>query len=232
MAPVSGLGRGGRRRTRKVRTQMENRSAAAGRLPSGGRSLSEEVYRRLRADILHGALRPNSALVEVELADRLQVSRTPVRESLQRLAADGLIVSHRRRWIVYEHTKEEVVELYEVRAALESYAARLAATRASDDQIRAIADIRSRATAVELKNEDRVSANEQFHDLVIVAANNSRITDQLQRNRLYYFNTSVAALYTDQDRAKSAGQHGEIIDALQDGDADRAQECAREHVEF
>lgn len=83
--------------------------------------LADDVHRQLREDILLGWLRPRDHLVEVDLADRLQVSRTPVRESLQRLAADGLIVSHRRRWVVYEHTLAEIADIYEVRMALEGW---------------------------------------------------------------------------------------------------------------
>ena len=91
----------------------------AKRISEGGSdSLSEATYRRLRFDIVRGRLRPNERLIEAELADRLAVSRTPVRESLQRLAADGLVVSRRRGWVVYEHTPDEIREIYEIRSAL------------------------------------------------------------------------------------------------------------------
>ena len=74
----------------------------------GGPSLSEDVYWQLRKEIVRGDLRPNQPLAEIDIAERLRVSRTPVRESMQRLAADGLVVSRRRRWLVYEHTKAEI----------------------------------------------------------------------------------------------------------------------------
>lgn len=169
--------------------------------------------------------------MEAELAERLQVSRTPIRESLKRLEADRLIVSARRRWIVYEHTVDEIVELYEVRAALESWGARAAALRATPEQVQAIIEFRPQATAIELDVQDRMATNEKFHELVISAANNRRLTDLLHRNRLYYFNHRVAALYTYDEWAASAKQHADIIDAIVARNASEAGEKAREHAE-
>jgi len=74
-------------------------------------------------------------LIEAELAASLQVSRTPVRESLPRLAAEGLIVSRGRGWVVLEHSADEIREIYDVRAALEGYASLLAAERATPEQV-------------------------------------------------------------------------------------------------
>src|SRR5207344_499138 len=74
--------------------------------PDRASSLTGVVYERLRSEIVRGELRPNERLIEAEIADRLKVSRTPVRESLQRLAADGLVVSRRRGWVVYEHSMD------------------------------------------------------------------------------------------------------------------------------
>lgn len=197
-----------------------------------GDSLSHDVYQQLRQDIVHGVLRPNEALVESEIADRLGVSRTPVRESMQRLANDGLIVSKRRRWVVYEHSREEIAELYEIRAALEAHAARLAAVRLTDEGANQLREIRDLATGADLQGEARVEANEQFHDLVIRLAGNRRLESMIQNARLYHFNLRVAALYSTENLVESASQHGELIDALLDRDPDRAGTIARGHVEF
>src|SRR3978361_1268708 len=83
-----------------------------------------EGYEENRGAIVEGKIRPNERLIEADLAERLEVSRTPVRESMQRLAADGLVISRRRGWAVREHSPQEIQEIYEVRAALEGYAAR------------------------------------------------------------------------------------------------------------
>jgi len=194
--------------------------------------IADEVYRRLRHAIVRGTLRPNEPLVETELAERLQVSRTPVRESLHRLAADGLIESRRRRWLVYEHTAEEIRKIYEVRAALESHAARLACRRGTDEQLATVADARVELhTADGPASGDGVELNERFHDLIIDAAGNDRLAELIRSNRVYFFNYRIAAQYTSEDRAGYARQHHELIDAVTARDADRAERLAREHIE-
>lgn len=204
----------------------------SGALPRSNSNLSEDVYQQLRRDIVHGVLRPNEGLVEVEIAERLGVSRTPVRESMQRLADDGLIVSKRRRWVVYEHSPAEVAELYGVRAALESHAARLAAQTMSDEQRRALEEMREEVTSSKLEGLARVDVNEHFHDFVSQTSGNRRLATLIKRTRLYHFNTRVAALYTPDDLAVSAEQHGALIEALLEQDVEAAGRVAREHVEY
>ena len=100
---------------------------------SGPGARPREIYSRIRSAILRGELRPNEPLIEADLALSLGVSRTPIREGLQRLATDGLIVARRRGWAVRDHSEAEIRHIYEVRAALEGYAAWLAAERETPD---------------------------------------------------------------------------------------------------
>ncbi|GAA1655158.1 GntR family transcriptional regulator [Fodinicola feengrottensis] len=216
-----------------------------------GPNLSDEVYRRLRQQIVHGDLRPRESLSEVEIAERLDVSRTPVRESLQRLASEGLITSHRRRWVVYEHSKAEISEIYEVRAALESYAARLAAQRATDDELASVAALRGgqvfpgNTVAPGSKSVPggpvvrgsqspvtRVDFNAHLHDSIIGMSHNATLLRQARTSRLYFFNRTVAGLYTDADLAVSTEQHDTLIAAVCARSPDRAATAAREHIEF
>ncbi|MGY4652841.1 GntR family transcriptional regulator [Mycobacterium sp. URHB0021] len=187
-----------------------------------------DVYDQIRWDIVHGVLRPNEALVETDLAERLGVSRTPVRESLLRLAANGLIISRRRRWYVYEHTADEIKEIYEVRAANEGYAARLCCERASDEQLQAIALAH---TAVDRASaEERVSANDAFHDQINSACGNQRLIKLITENRLFHFNLRLAAAYTPEELDRSSQQHTELIAAVLARDGDRAEAVVRTHV--
>ncbi|AXG81850.1 GntR family transcriptional regulator [Streptomyces paludis] len=202
-----------------------------GRVPA--RRRSEEVYWTLRQEIVDGVLRPNAPLVEDEIAVRLGVSRTPVRESMQRLMADGLIRSQRRRWVVHEYTREEVAHLYEVRAGLESQAARLAALRATSAQRGDIAAWRARMTSPTADALcDRISNNDSFHDSVTAASGNPRLLEMIRANRLFHFNKRIAALYSTEEIAISSRQHGDLITAVCEGEADRAGAVAREHTEF
>lgn len=195
--------------------------------------LADDVYRQLREDILMGRLRPRDHLVEADLAERLHVSRTPVRESLQRLAADGLIVSHRRRWVVYEHTLEEIQDIYEVRMALEGYAARLACQRATAEQLEHLAAFfADQPAAAAHANAWFVEFNTTFHQAITEAANNGYFQRLADSNRFYSFNNQLSQRYDAADIAESNVQHGGILDAIVRRDPDAAEGAARAHVEF
>lgn len=198
-----------------------------------GRLRSEEVYAVLREEVTDGVLAPGAPLVEDDIAQRLGVSRTPVRESIQRLAADGLVVSRRRRWVVHSYSAEEVMEIYDIRAALESHAARLSALRATDEQIEVIAAQREAMTNENLMElPDRAKANDHFHDTITAGAGSARMLRTIRDHRLFHFNRRIAALYTQDDLHTSSQQHGQLIDALVARDADVAGEVARAHIDF
>ena len=192
---------------------------------------SDEVYEKLRLAIVTGEIRPNAPLIEVDLANALKVSRTPIRESLQRLAADQLVVPRKRGWAVKEYSAQEIQESYEVRAALEGYAARLAATRASDDEIAAITEIqRLRDAETNPTREFRVRTNRQFHDGIIKAARNDRLAEAIYRSGRFYFNERIAAITSREDFAANQSDHARIVLALQSRDPARAEEAMRSHI--
>jgi len=191
-----------------------------------------EVYEELRSAIVEGRIRPNERLIEAELAERLDVSRTPIRESMLRLAADGLVISRRRGWVVREHSPQEIQDIYEVRAALEGYAARLAAQRASDDMITEIVRIHKSYVA-ELQQISRghlIEHNDAFHNAVIAASGNARLAEQIQRNTAFYFVHRIAGFLSDDEVRNSIAGHQELVDALVARDCDRAEDVARRAV--
>jgi DNA-binding GntR family transcriptional regulator len=191
-----------------------------------------EVYERLRQAIVDGTIRPNERLIEAELAERLEVSRTPVRETMLRLAGDGLIVNHRRGWVVREHSAEEVREVYEVRAALEGFAARLAAERATDKELEEIAtNHRTYAEHAESSARGEVlEHNDAFHDAVIRAARNDLLAQRIRDNSQYYFIHRIAGFLSDEEARSSIEGHENLVQALMARDADRAERVARENV--
>jgi DNA-binding GntR family transcriptional regulator len=195
------------------------------------RFTSDEVYRRLRLAIVTGEIRPNTPLIELDLAKALNVSRTPIRESLQRLAADGLIVARKRGWAVKEFSRQEIQESYEVRAALESYAAGLAAVRASDAELEAISNIQdARDRESGPTHEFRVRTNREFHDGIIKAAKNNRLAEAIFRSGRFYFNEYIAATSTNDDFASNQADHRRIMLALQARDPAGAEAAMRTHI--
>jgi DNA-binding GntR family transcriptional regulator len=194
---------------------------------------SGAAYDQVRADIVHGVLRPNQRLVEIELAEQLGVSRTPVRETLQRLVLEGLVRRERGGWVVHEHSPEEIQAIYEVRAALEGYAAYLAAGRASQAEVAALDAIYPPGeAAVALGPDDQVELNERFHDGVIAAAGNPRLAALCRVNRQYYFNHRIASRYDGEENRRSIEGHRLILEALARGDGPAAEAHAREHVDY
>lgn len=196
------------------------------------RLLADDLYDRIRGEIVSGRLRPNQRLVEGELADRLDASRTPVRETLQRLALEGLVDHTRGGWTVHEHAPAEIRAIYEVRAGLEGYAARLAAERAGQEELDALAGLYpADDSALALAPDAQVELNERFHDGVIAAAGNPRLARLCRDSRQYYFNYRIARLYTDDDTRLSIGGHRQIVTALAARDGAAAEEAARAHVD-
>jgi DNA-binding GntR family transcriptional regulator len=191
---------------------------------------SQEVYERLRAEIARGDLRPNERLVEAELAERLAVSRTPVRESIARLAGDGLVVSRRRAWFVHEHTPAEIRAIYEVRQALEGYAAALAANRASTPQRREILKLGTASPGRDPGHGRFVETNARFHDAVATAARNGALSSMLAANRDLYFNRRISVAYDEDEIRAACAEHAALADAIAHGKADDAERITRQHI--
>lgn len=198
--------------------------------PSSASTLADAVYARLHEDVVLGRRRPNSLLLEGELADELDVSRTPVREALQRLAKDGLVVSRRRRWVVVEPTLDEIRDIYDVRAALEGFAARLATERASPSQLEAITNALRVREEAGPGVEEFVTSNEQFHRLVVEASGNQRLMETNERSKHFYFNAHVARLYLPADLDASHREHQDLVEAICRRDADLAERITRRHI--
>jgi DNA-binding GntR family transcriptional regulator len=191
------------------------------------------IYDRVRADIVHGVLRPNQRLVELDLAERLGVSRTPVREALQRLTLEGLVQRTRGGWVVHEHSHDEIRSIYEVRAALDGYAAFLAADRATPDELDALETLYPEGDAAFAAGPDeQVELNERFHDGVIAAAGNPRLLQLSRASRQYYFNHRIARRYDAEETRESIEGHRRILAALARRDGRTAEARAREHVDY
>jgi DNA-binding GntR family transcriptional regulator len=209
-----------------------NRQAGLTRMAgTAGTNRSNEVYEWLRVAIVTGEMRPNEHLIEADLAERLAVSRTPIRECLQRLADGGLIVPRKRGWAVREYTPQEVIENSEVRAGLEGYATRLATTRATDEQLAAISAIHQQRLRIEVVDEkSRVATNRNFHDAIIAAAQNKRLTDAIYRSGQFYFNAPLARLTTAEEMKAGNADHQRIVDAMIGRDPAAAESAMRDHI--
>jgi DNA-binding GntR family transcriptional regulator len=190
------------------------------------------VYEKIRGDIISGKIRPNSRLIEAALAEFYEVSRTPVREALQRLYENKLIERIKSGWVVREYSLEEIREIYEVRAALEGFAARLAAQRASDEELQEIQ--KNHLDYLEFVANDaidpQISHNDLFHELVIKAAKNQHLHDQIKSVSSYHFIHRMSPLLGKEEVKSSISGHHELVDALLRREPDEAASAAIEGV--
>lgn len=194
---------------------------------------SDRAYSTLREEIIEWKLTPGTVLAEVEQSTRLGVSRTPVREALARLTADGLVETQAGRGLVVtEASVDSVMELFEVREALEERSAALAAQR------------RDPAVFEQLQREFRESAAliaepgrhayydlvRRFDDAVDIAAGNAYLVGALKALRTHLVRIRRVAQDNPQRLAEAAGEHLLIVDAIVAGDADLARTATHIHL--
>lgn len=193
--------------------------------------MSDKVFELLRTQIVTGELRPNEPLIETDLAQRLSVSRTPIRESLQRLAAIGLIVPRKRGWAVREYTAKEALERSEVRIALEGFAAFLAAQRGTDEQLQLCKRIHEDRLSVDPSDADRrIKTNRDFHTAIIDAAGNAELKEAIYETGRFYLNHPVVRSSTHEEMALAHAEHAAIVEALLARDSDAAEKAMRAHI--
>lgn len=194
-------------------------------------SLTEQAHQRIREDIIEGRIRPNVRLVAADLAEQLSISRTPVREALHLLQNEGLVSTTGRGFTVREYTAEEIRYNYEVRAALEAMAARLAAERASRTQIKALEDVGAHLVGVVRESRDvMVDLNDAFHNRIMAAAGNPTLQQVNLRNSQRFFSYKIAKLYSADEARDAIRGHTAILKGIKSRDGDAASRAAREHV--
>lgn len=198
-------------------------------MPRAAGSLADQAYDRFREGLRNGDLRPGQRVLEVELAERLGMSRTPVREAIRRLQAEGLIahgpggglcVAH------YDHA--EVAELYGMREALEGTAARLAARRAGRPDILLLEALVAAEAA--LPPEAVAEHNRRFHRALHQAAHNRYLLRALAPIGDALLLLGPTTLAHPGRAAAARAEHARIVAAVAAGDADAAEAAARAHI--
>lgn len=201
------------------------------RLGDAHRTLREVVADEIRDMIRRGDLQPGERLLEDRLAEQLGVSRNPVREALRALENTGLVeVRPRRGAHVATLDPERAVELLELRAELEAFAAKLAARRRTPeqlDEIRAVLDSGREATAAS-DVVKAASAHRQFHLAIERAAANSYLGPAVEPLRAQ--TELVFSLLVDRRGIVGWSEHVDILAAIEAGDPDAAQRATRRHM--
>jgi DNA-binding GntR family transcriptional regulator len=198
----------------------------------GAASLADRAYDAIREMIVSLELRPGAVIEERGLMERLGIGRTPTREALRRLAQEGLVdVYPRRGMFVTSVEIGDLASLAEVRSVLESHAARLAADRATDEDrqtLDGLLDELERRT--HLNSRELMALDERIHRQIYTSAHNPFIESTLEA----YYVLALRIWYLALDQARELEQavlgHRELLEAILDGDADRAERTMRRHV--
>ncbi|CAH1692392.1 HTH gntR-type domain-containing protein [Hyphomicrobiales bacterium] len=197
---------------------------------AGNLSRAEAVYRQIRQGIRSGRYKPGDRLREAELATQLDVSRTPIREAINRLVSDRLVeVAPSRGVMVVQLDRQQVRELYALREALEGTAAGFAARHASAAEIEMMYELLA-ASKEALGPADAAAANTRFHQAIHESAHNRYLGLALEQ-----LSDSLALLpgttFEEPGRAETAiGEHLAILEAIAEREPERADEAARLHI--
>jgi len=196
--------------------------------------LSQKVYRALKTEIIKGSLKPGTKLSEGKIAKQMEVSRTPIREALRELAAEGFVkISPNQGVVVSNASVEDVQEVLRIRGVLEGLAARLATKMISEEEIKELEKYQKQMEYY-TKKDDVLAFSEmdaEFHELILNICGNNKliqirknISDQAHRYRIRSLSIPGRLKY-------SLKEHQEIVEALKRKDAEQADRLSQKHIE-
>ncbi|MDD2496734.1 MAG: GntR family transcriptional regulator [Desulfitobacteriaceae bacterium] len=196
--------------------------------------LREIVFETLREAIINGNLKPGERLMEVQLAEEMGVSRTPVREAIRKLELENFVVMIPRKGAyVSGISLKDIADVYEVRAALEFLAAGLAAERITDEELEKLERLLIAVAEAAERNDlnQWVQKDTEFHDIIYKASRNDRlvqIVNNLMEQIFRFRSTSLA--YPGRMKV-AVEEHKKIVEAISERNITLAQSLAQEHVE-
>jgi DNA-binding GntR family transcriptional regulator len=199
-------------------------------------SKKDLIIQQLRAEIVSGQIPPGVKLSEARLAERFGVSRMPVRDALKELESAGFVtIEQRRGTFVRGMSRSEILDLYEVREAVEGMAARLCAHRANNDLLTKLDEaIETMSRQVKVLDMDGYSVTDQrFHELILSGASNERLSDHYRLLVQHLHRGLLSSIVTRRAgrMERSLAEHVEIMRALHAHDPRGAEDAMRNHVQ-
>lgn len=192
---------------------------------------SAQAYERLRRAIIEGEFKTGERLTEAAVAELLGVSRTPVREAFARLTKDGLVRNTKGAGIEVVDPRQEFVDIYYIREMIEGCAARLAAMRASAEQVARIVELARASRDTDPADvEARATLNTEFHLTISAAANAPRLDRLISDYRELFASPHILKAYSPSETRKAVDDHAQIADAIAQRDPDGAEKAMRDHL--
>lgn len=196
--------------------------------------LRDVVFKTLRQAILRGELKPGERLMEIRLANKLGVSRTPIREAIRKLELDGLVVMIPRKGAeVAEITEKSLRDVLEVRKVLEELSVELACDRITKEQIKELEKAAEEFKEI-LKSDDITEiaeADVHFHDIIYQAADNQRLTQLLSNLGEQMYRYRIEYLKNPDVHEKLLSEHEEIIKNIRERKKESAVRIMCEHID-
>lgn len=196
--------------------------------------LRDVVFNTLRKAILKGELKPGERLMEIALAQRLGVSRTPVREAMRKLELEGLVVMIPRRGAqVANITEKDLNDVLEVRIALENLSIQKACSCMTEEELEKLKEAALKFESMtENGNLVRLAeADVEFHEVIYQSSDNRRLNQVLNNLREQIYRYRVEYLKDETTRKTLVKEHEEIYEAIRARDVKKAQEIAYRHIE-
>ena len=196
--------------------------------------LRDVVFNTLRQAILRGELKPGERLMEIQLANKLGVSRTPIREAIRKLELEGLVLMIPRKGAeVAEITEKSLRDVLEVRRALEELAVELVCEKITEEQIQDLKDAAEEfKESLESGDITRIAeADVKFHDVIYMATDNQKLIQLLNNLREQMYRYRVEYLKRSDFHQQLIDEHEEIIETIECGQKDRAVQVVCQHVD-
>jgi len=196
--------------------------------------LRDVVFNTLRQAILRGELKPGERLMEIQLANKLGVSRTPIREAIRKLELEGLVLMIPRRGAeVAEITEKSLRDVLEVRGALEELAVKLACQKITDEQIQ---ELRAAEKEFEMALSSGdvtvyAEADVKFHDVIYHATDNQRLIQLLFNLREQMYRYRVEYLKREESHGTLLIEHKKIIEAIASRDMEASVDAVCQHID-
>lgn len=196
--------------------------------------LREIVFEALRGAIVSRRLEPGERLMEVQLAEAMGVSRTPVREAIRRLELEGFVVMVPRRGAyVAQLSFKDIADAFEIREALEGLAAGLASERATEEDIEELERLQVRMTECLDRGDTKraVDMDIQFHEKLYDASRNERLSQMISNIREQILRFRTQSLSYPGRLAEALQEHSQVIDAIAERDPVAARKHAEDHIQ-
>ncbi len=196
--------------------------------------LRDVVFHTLREAILRGDLKPGERLMELQLASRLGVSRTPIREAIRMLEQEGLAVTVPRRGAhVAKMTLKSMEDVLEIRETLDEFAVKMACERISPEQLKRLRRIKDHFEACTRTGDVKklAEADVSFHDAIYEATGNPRLVGILNNLREQVYRYRVEYLKNPDNYPVLIREHKAIVEGLEEKNPEKAIQAMHEHVE-